>query len=342
MNGFQLLSLADYHGEGLSLVGCVTPHWHPRRYDDPARFRRFCSPLVLLARFDRHVWTRDETFRAEVQVANFTERPCEGCTLEWELSCAGKAVSRGALPPTAIALGTAQPVGTLSASLAGVPVPCRLDLRLRLVDGAGRERAAGDWPLWCYPDESPPAPEGVEVAVAWTADLADRLAAGARILFAPDPAAWTDAVPTSFAPMFWSSYWTREAMPRTLGLLVQSGHPALEMFPTEDWSDWQWHGIVTGARALVLDDLAEADPVVEVIDDYFRAHRLGLITEFQVGAGRIMICGCDLRGDLSDRPAARHLRDCLVRYLAGDALAPAPKIAIEDLAAMASRGGIGR
>jgi hypothetical protein len=114
-----------------------------------------------------------------------------------------------------------------------------------------------------------------------------------------------------FQPIFWNRYMFNTQGQQTLGLLCDPRHPALALFPTESWQDWQWNDIVTTARAMVLEDLPQdLRPIVQPIDDWNSNRRLGLVFECRVGPGRLLVCSADL--EKNDRPAARQLRASLL------------------------------
>ena len=87
-------------------------------------------------------------------------------------------------------------------------------------------------------------------------------------------------------------------------------------FPTEDWSDWQWHELLRGRRSLLLstEQQAEAEPLVRVIDDWNQHRHLAFLTETTIGQGRLITCCADLIHHLDQRPAARQLRHSLTEY----------------------------
>ena len=100
--------------------------------------------------------------------------------------------------------------------------------------------------------------------------------------------------------------------PGTMGILCDPKHPALARFPTEFHSNWQWFPIVTAARPIILDATpAGYRPIVQVIDNLDRNHKLGLVFETKVGPGKLLICACDL-SKLPDDPAARQLLSSLL------------------------------
>ena len=114
-----------------------------------------------------------------------------------------------------------------------------------------------------------------------------------------------------------------EAPPGTQGLLCDARTPALARFPTEFHSDWQWWRLVKNSRPVVLDATPACyRPIVQVIDNFTRNHKLGLVFETRAGKGRLLICSIDLLR-LQEHPEARQLYHSLLRYAASDAFAPA-------------------
>jgi len=70
----------------------------------------------------------------------------------------------------------------------------------------------------------------------------------------------------------------------------------------------------------------ELSPLVRVIDDFHRAHELGAVFETRVGAGKLLVCGFYLEGDLAARPVARQLRHNLLAYMSSERFQPAVEI----------------
>ena len=130
--------------------------------------------------------------------------------------------------------------------------------------------------------------------------------------------------------------------PGTLGLLIQEHHPALAGFPTDFHSDYQWFNIVMNSRGVILDQWPKGFmPIVQVIDNFDRNHRLGLIFEARVGAGRLLVCASDLSA-MQDKPEVASLLASLLRYAASDEFAPATKVDLETVdQALAGTQGMG-
>jgi hypothetical protein len=74
---------------------------------------------------------------------------------------------------------------------------------------------------------------------------------------------------------------------------------------------------------MMLDKLPpELRPIVQVVPDWFRPQRLGLVFEANVGKGKLLVCSIDLEEDLASRPVARQLRHSLLQYVASDNFEP--------------------
>ncbi len=151
----------------------------------------------------------------------------------------------------------------------------------------------------------------------------------------PEAAPPAASLEGGFATDFWC--WPMfKNRPGTMGILCDPEHAALAKFPTEFHGNWQWFPIVTTARPIILDATpASYRPIVQVIDNLQRNHKLGLLFETKVGTGKLLVCACDLL-KLPDDPAARQLLDSLLRYAASDRFQPSAELPAEmiDILAM--------
>jgi hypothetical protein len=119
--------------------------------------------------------------------------------------------------------------------------------------------------------------------------------------------------------------------PGTLGFLCDPDSPALARFPTEFHSNWQWWHLVKNSRPIQFDETPDDyRPVVQVIDNFVRNSKLGLIAETKVGKGKMLICAIDLLGH-QDKPEARQLLHSLLQYAGSRQFAPKAEIDVEIL-----------
>ncbi|HLP08171.1 MAG TPA: hypothetical protein VK178_08385 [Opitutaceae bacterium] len=329
IDGFQLLGLQDFPGQGTAHVGLLNVFWEPKGILSAERFREFCGPVVPLARFSKAIHERGEVFRAELQLANF-ERDLRSAQLSWLIrNGAGVVLAKGGCGPLDSPAGAVTTGGEIA-----VPIPAeggaeRWELEVSL---AGRE-VLNRWNLWIYPASRAAAVESGRVVTSLEEALR-ALGAGERVLFNP-PIDQIAGIPGRFVPVFWSPVHFPD-QPGTMGLLCDPAHPALRKFPTEAHSDWQWWELALHSKSVVLDGLAVA-PIVRVIDNFKRNHSLANVFETRVGEGRLLFCGIDVTNGLERRPVARQLRASLLGYLDSDEFEPSGQISPEQLAAIVGK-----
>ncbi len=122
MGGFELLDLHDFPGQGTALVGVLDPFWESKGYVSAEQFHRFCGATVPLARMRKRVFTTDETFEADVEVAHFGAATIPNATAAWKLVADdGAVVAGGTLPPRTILVDNGIALGHVSAALARHP-----------------------------------------------------------------------------------------------------------------------------------------------------------------------------------------------------------------------------
>ncbi len=103
--------------------------------------------------------------------------------------------------------------------------------------------------------------------------------------------------------------------------------PALALFPTDFHSNWQWYELLDHNRSVILDETpASFRPIIQVIDNFARNHKLGNLFETRVGSGRLLVCTIDLPGLAGSNPAARQLLRSLRAYAGSDAFRPASEL----------------
>jgi hypothetical protein len=341
MGGFALLGLQDFPGQGTALVGVLGPMWNEKGYVTPGAFHRFCGPTVPLARLPKRVFTTGETIEAKVELAHFGASPIAAIRPSWVLiGDDGRAAASGRLPERDAPVGTGIDLGTVRVPLKDVPAPARYRLEVRL-DGT---EIGNDWDVWVYPDGV--AEEGAaEVKVVQALDDAAVAALhnGERVVWLVPPGEVANVadepVALGFSSIFWNTAWTKRQAPTTLGILCDPKHPALAGFPTDAHSNWQWWYAIHEAAPMVLDAMpSDLAPVVRVIDDWFTAHRLGLIVEAKVGPGRLLVCSIDLAAPSKLDPVRRQLRASLLNYAAGASFQPTTEMTVDQLKTLTRTG----
>ena len=149
---------------------------------------------------------------------------------------------------------------------------------------------------------------------------------------------------TTVGALFMTDYWNyrmfktisennnRPVSPGTMGLLINASHPALAQFPTDYHTSWQWYGIVKNSYPLILDALNDIDyrPLVQVIDNVERNHRLGLVMEFNVDKGKLLLVMADI-DKATSTIEGRQLFKSLIGYMNSDGFLPSTSISMKQL-----------
>jgi hypothetical protein len=326
--GFQLLDIMDYQGQGTALVGILDAFMDDKRLIRPEEWRNFCCQTVPLVQMSKYTWTTAEAFAGQAEVAHYGPATIHAAVPQWSLlGASGERVTSGTLPTVDIPQGKLWKLGTIEFPLGQIKAPQKLTLELRLQGTPYVNR----YPVWVYPakvDTSVPA--AVTVRRLPDRETCRLLATGGTVVLLPKAGTLENCVGGGFATDFWC--WPMfKNTPGTMGILCDPSHPALAEFPTEFHSHWQWFYLTVNARPVILDDTpADYRPVVQVIDNLARNHKLGLIFEARSGGGKLLVCASDLLA-MQERPEARQLLASLLRYAASERFRPTWELPIETL-----------
>ncbi len=333
--GVQLLQLQDFPGQGEALIGLLDSFWETKGIMEPAEMRGFFGETTALAKFARFAWTNDESFIVNLMVAHYGKTALKGAAAEWSLTDGKTAVATGSTRPLEIAVGQVAALGEIRVPLGKVAKAARLRLEVKLPAA----QTKNSWDIWVYPKEAPLASGEVMVARALDAAARKKLSEGGKVLLTlPSGAQTRGTMPMRFLPVFWSLSWFPR-QPGHLGIYCDPSHPAMAGFPTSSGSDFQWWDVTENSAAFILNDTpAGYRPIIQVIDDYHRNHKLGAVFETRVGRGSLLVSAFDLETNLDGRPAARQLRRSLLEYMGSPKFAPQaelPAATLERLLATA-------
>ncbi len=325
--GFQLLDLHDFLGQGTALVGVLDAFWEEKGYITAKQWRRFCDTTVPLAVLKTRVFTTEDPFDIDVQIAHYGPAALTNAKLHWQIKDGDRVLQRSGWTIDRLDLGSAQRVGKITAQLSRLPAPAAYSLVVGL-EGTPFEN---DWNFWLYPGTG--AMERISSVVETQSfeEALKALEAGRKVLFMPayNQLAW-QSPPVGRVPIFWNRL-MGPSWERFLGLLCDNRHPSLAGFPTESCYDWQWEPILRSSRAINMGALPKTlEPIVQVIDDWNRNYKLGFLFECNVDRGKLLVCAANLRSTPSTSAAVRQLRDSLLDYMESEAFRPAVSLTSEQ------------
>ena len=328
--GFQLLDIMDFPGQGTAPVGMLDVFMDNKGILQPEEWRGFCSKTVPLLGMEKYTWTADEIFAAKVTIANHGPNDLFSPRVSWSISDAGGRMLGGEgnlMGGMHIPTGGPKEIGGFVFPLSNITAPQQLTVTLAIEGSPYQNR----YPIWVYQAEiDTTVPEGVHVSRdLHNAETRTHLANGGRVLLLPGLEQLPHSVPGAFMTDYWSPMFAQgdrkrgeTPPPGTMGFLCDPQHPAFAAFPTESHSNWQWWHLVKIARPVILDDTPhDYRPILQVIDNFDRYHKLGLIFETRVGKGSLLVCAIDLPA-LQDKPEARQLLCSLLQYIASPAFKP--------------------
>ena len=105
--------------------------------------------------------------------------------------------------------------------------------------------------------------------------------------------------------------------------MIQKDHPALASFPAHKYSTPQWYKIVSHCDCAILDDVTDKSyrPIVQMVDNFERNHKLGILFEGKVGEGTLMVCTSRL-SEVAEYPEIKCFARSILDYVTSDAFAP--------------------
>lgn len=335
--GFQLLDLQDYPGQGSAYVGILDAFMESKGLIAPEEWRHFCSEVVPLFCTEKFCWTNDEALTGEVEIANYSESDLNSKQLSWTLTDSKQQVLDKGVLPLQVKQGELAKVGTLKPAIASVRKAEKVTLALS-IDGTPYRN---DYSLWIYPAADKEVAPSEDICVTDDLDAHLKyLTEGGKVLWFPSKDKHKDQ---TVGGLFQTDYWNyrmfrticenldRPVSPGTLGILTDPGHPALADFPTEFHTNWQWFPIIKQSYPMILDRLSDDyRPIVQVIDNVERNHKLGLLFEFKVGNGKLLVCMSDLKA-VQDKPEARQFYRSILEYMESSAFAPSYSLSAKDL-----------
>ncbi|ANH83897.1 hypothetical protein A8C56_12620 [Niabella ginsenosidivorans] len=335
--GFQLLDLQDFPGQGTALVGLLNAFMRSKGLVGPEAFRQFCNDRTLQVLMDKYTWTNDEQFSADIRLVNYSPQDLSGKTIRWTITGPGHRLLKSGKLQIAKGNEAIIPVGTILFPLYNIAAATKLMVQLE-IEGTAYHNSC---PIWVYPSRLQlTIPTGVIISEKLDDKTITQLKAGAKVLLFPEQESIKKrSVGGQFISEFWNWKVFKDAAEKqqrpqsagTLGIFTRPELPLFSHFPTEFYTSWQWWTIVKQARPLILDALPSGyRPLVQVIDNIDRNHKLGLIFECSAGKGKLLVCMCPL-DQLKEDPAARQLYYSILRYMDSDRFRPSTMLSFEQL-----------
>ena len=332
---FEKLRAAD-RVAGFDFLGDINTHWHTFGYsvgmmdefyrlkpgETVANVLRYNSAAVVLSDLgnDFNV-TAGETKRVAFSMSNYAD-DAPNATLEAYLADAatGARVWSEKLAVGTVANGKVSALGACAVQIPASDAVKKYWLKVRFAGGA--VRAENEWELYAFPKVAAgAAPTNVKVVRNISkADLVAAMAAGERVLLLG--AGPFKSLPTTYR------IGMAGRCSGNFATVIKAGHPALEGLPHEGFCGWQFRRLMEGGAAVQLEAGVPFDPIIDIASSVKVPIRQGMLFEYRVGKGRLLVCSFAF---CANDPAAAWFRSRLVDYASGDAFEPVHSLTAKQL-----------
>lgn len=341
--GYQILDIQDFSGQGTALVGILDAFMDSKGHVTPQEWAGYCSDRILLAQFEKYVYSAGENLHMDLAIRYYHPDKLIDKQLHWELADTAndQITAQGdvAIPDGAFDLVA---LGHVDCTLPDVTRATVYTLTIT-VPGTDMKNT---YELYCYPNLGTPDLSASSIGeddhqVSITADYAEAtklLAERKRVLYLPTEL--QESIEGFYCTDFWCypmfrdiCEWMKKPVAvGTMGLLIQKNHPALASFPSHKYATPQWYQIVSHSDCAILDETTDKTyrPIVQMVDNFERNHKLGILFEGKVGDGKLMICTSRL-SEIADHPEARQFARSILDYVTSDAFDPQQSLDMDML-----------
>ena len=227
LDGFQLLGLNDFPGQGSAIIGLLNVFWEDKGYISPEEISRFCNQTVPLASFSKFVFYNTESLKLPIEVAHFGPEDLKNISSTYSITTdSGDTLIAGEFENEIIPTGKLTSLGELDFQFDKLAkaTTCKLEIDI--------EGFKNSWDFWVFPEEQPAISNEVYYTENLDAAALNKLEAGASVLLnASGKIEHGKDVVANFTPVFWNTSWFKMRPPHTTGILVQEEHPAFADFP---------------------------------------------------------------------------------------------------------------
>jgi hypothetical protein len=278
----------------------------------------------------KRVWTNNERFETNVDIANFTFDDFPAVKPTWKITDTQQnSIKKGVLNQLTLKKGGLTSFSTISFDLKNIKKASKIVLTISIPQTAYEN----SWEIWVYPKNIKEDVGNVSILNGTQKDiLFQKLSEGQSVLLLLDKNTLKMYRESCFTTIFWNSIhkWPQKA--HTMGISCDPKHPVFENFPTEFHSNWQWWDITMNAYAMNMNDLPkEIKPLIGVIDSYIVNDKLSYLWECKVGTGKLVVCSVDFNQDMGNRSASKQLKSSILKYMNSGIFNPAIKLTTNNL-----------
>ena len=327
ISGFQILDIQDFSGQGTATVGILDAFMDSKKLISKKEWRGFCSDSVILGQFPDYVLTNE--LNMKVSLRHYSPAPVTE-PLQYVVRIGNAIITEGEIPVNVHGQGLFD-IGEIRLSLKPASHVHKIKVTLSL------PHTENCYWLWQFPAKPMPSLESTETLCITSnkTEMLFMLKQGRNVLYFPNHV--KNGIEGFYCTDFWCYPMFRDislSMGKTvpvgtLGLNIHKHHQALGEFRCERWSTPQWYDIVTHSDCAVLDGL-KIHPIVQMIDNFDRNHKLGILFECNVGDGKLLVCTTRI-SEIADRPETAQFAQSIIDYASSEAFFPKESLTFQQL-----------
>ena len=292
----------------------------------------FCNETVLLARMERLIFTNNQLFKAEIEIAHFGQRPLKNVHIvKLIINSKGEKIFADSSKVDEIEIGNGINLGSVTADLSKIESAQKLTLIVSVKNTPFKNK----WDFWVYPSKQEVNNGKVLVTDRLDNKTLKLLNEGGSVLLTVFGKVSQDngaKIKTGFSAAFRNAAWEKDKTPNSLGILCDPENKLFNSFPTEYHSNWQWWDPLSHSQAMIINSLpAEIKPLIQPIDNWFENRKLALAFEARSGKGKILVCSIDMKDKIDERPVTKQLLLSMLSYMNSNGFNPQTEVNIDSI-----------
>ncbi|NTV77570.1 MAG: beta-glucuronidase, partial [Clostridiales bacterium] len=336
LSGFQILDLQDFPGQGMAFVGILDSLMESKGLITPEEWRSFCSSRVLLARLPKFVFTSLEEVTIGIKYSQFYPTNLINPRIQIQIEDNQGVIFHEVVEAKGTYGNGVHALGEITVKFPEIKNPQKLILTVSMVNTT----VANHYDLWLFPNNQKMVISDDIVITEDFTKMWDAIRSGKKVLFYPDNLNEKNSIEGTYCTDFWCYPMFRsisESMGKpvpvgTCGLMIDEQSPVFRYFPTKEYTTPQWYEVITKSRPLILDHY-QVEPLVWMIDNFERNHKLGLLLEMKVGEGKLFISACNL-SRIKDDCCSKWLEYSILNYMESEEFLPLTETSQEELLAL--------
>jgi hypothetical protein len=351
--GFQVLDLQDFPGQGTALVGMLNARLENKGLIKPQEWRGFCGDLVPLALFDSYVWECGK--KVSVKLAVRSHRAFVRAQKAKVIYSCGQQTQEYVVEIPENVSGYFK--------LTDIEILPKQEGKATLLFDIPGEEIQNKWELTVFQEEARAIQNGQKTmaqcleelkmkASSWFENGKERvflaqsvkdaeavLQKGGRVLLLTGKLDEERYVRGFYCTDFWnynmfhsiSVAMGKQVPVGTMGICVDKEHPIAKAMYAEGYSTPQWYEPITHCDCMILDNMpAGYRPILQMIDNVDRNHRLGILFEAKVAGGSLLVCTVRFE-EMADDLSMQALWRAILDYARSEDFAPTQEASWEQL-----------